>query len=324
MEKLNIGVIGLGAIGQKHVEALAQVERANILGLADINMEVAEKTAAKYGGKAFTDYKQMLALSELDAVIVATPDEIHTEPCLAAAKAGKHILVEKPIATTIEDAQSIIDAAEKAKIKLMVGFSLRFDLHFANMKKIVAAGKLGDLISVFTRRLNVITQADRINGRCGVLHFLGIHDFDALRWIVGSEPVSIYTEESTSIPKKYPQDNESFSIIRFANGVRACSHIGWNLPVQHLGGRDFKFDIMGSKGALYLDQMRQGIEVYSETLSKFPSVNAGLYFEDRAFVDCVLDDTLSPITGADGLAALKMVMGAVESIQTGLPVKLDL
>ena len=86
MEKLNIGVIGLGAIGQKHVEALAQVERANILGLADINREVAEKTAAKYGGKAFTDYKQMLALSELDAVIVATPDEIHTEPCLAACK----------------------------------------------------------------------------------------------------------------------------------------------------------------------------------------------------------------------------------------------
>lgn len=324
MEKLNIGVIGLGAIGQKHVEALAQVERANILGLADINREVAEKTAAKYGGKAFTDYKQMLALSELDAVIVATPDEIHTEPCLAAAKAGKHILVEKPIATTIEEAQAIIDAAEKAKVKLMVGFSLRFDLHFANMKKIVAAGKLGDLISVFTRRLNVITQADRINGRCGVLHFLGIHDFDALRWIVGSKPVSIYTEESTSIPKKYPQDNESFSIIRFENGVRACSHIGWNLPVQHLGGRDFKFDIMGSKGALYVDQMRQGIEVYSETLSKFPSVNAGLYFEDRAFVDCVLDDTPSPITGADGLAALKMVMGAVESIQTGLPVKLDL
>ena len=232
--------------------------------------------------------------------------------------------LKNPSRPPLKTPQAIIDAAEKAKVKLMVGFSLRFDLHFANMKKIVAAGKLGDLISVFTRRLNVITQADRINGRCGVLHFLGIHDFDALRWIVGSKPVSIYTEESTSIPKKYPQDNESFSIIRFENGVRACSHIGWNLPVQHLGGRDFKFDIMGSKGALYVDQMRQGIEVYSETLSKFPSVNAGLYFEDRAFVDCVLDDTPSPITGADGLAALKMVMGAVESIQTGLPVKLDL
>ena len=324
MEKLNIGVIGLGAIGQKHCEALARVERAKLVSVSDVNEQVLSKTAKTFGAKPFKDYEEMLANSSLDAVIVATPDEIHTEPCISAAKAGKHILVEKPIATTIQDAQAIIVAAENAKVKLMVGFSLRFDLHYMTVKKMVADGQLGDLISVFARRLNIITQADRINGRCGVLHFLGIHDFDALRWIIGSEPVSIYTEESTSVPKKYPQDNESFSIIRFANGVRACAHIGWNLPLQHLGGRDFKFDIMGTKGALYLDQMRQGIEVYSATLSKFPSVNSGLYIEDRAFVDCVLDDTPSPSTGADGLAALKMVMGAVKSIETGLPVKLDM
>jgi len=324
MDKLNIGVIGLGAIGQKHVEALVQVERANLAGVTDINKEVAEKTAKKYNTTGFVDYQEMLATPGLDAVVVATPDEIHTAPCLDAAKAGKHILVEKPIATTLADGQAIIDAADTAKVKLMVGFSLRFNLHYMKIKKMVASGQVGDLISVFARRLNLVTQADRINGRCGVLHFLGIHDFDALRWIVGSEPISIYTEESTSIPKKYPQDNESFSIIQFANGVRACAHIGWNLPVQHLGGRDFKFDVMGTKGTLYLDQMRQGIEVYSETLQKFPSVNSGLYIEDRAFVDCVLDDTPSPSTGADGIAALKMVMGAIESIETGLPVKLDI
>ena len=324
MEKLNIGVIGLGAIGQQHVQALVQVERANLLSVMDINQKIAEKTADKYNTKAFVDYKEMLAMPELDAVIVATPDEIHTEPCLSAANAGKHILVEKPIATTIEDAKAIINATDEANVKLMVGFSLRFNLHYMKVKRMVADGKLGNLISVFARRLNSVTQAGRINGRCGVLHFLGIHDFDVLRWIIGSEPVSIYTEESTSVPKKFPQDNESFSIIRFANGVRACAHIGWNLPLQHLGGRDFKFDIIGTKGALYLDQMRQGIEVYSETLSKYPSVNSGLYIEDRAFVDCILDDTPSPSTGADGLAALKMVMGAVKSIETGLPVKLDI
>ena len=323
MKKLNIGVIGLGAIGQMHCEALARVVRAEICALADVNESVLSSTVKKYGGKAFTNYEDLMNLPGLDAVVVATPDELHTGPCLAAAKAGKHILVEKPIATTIEDANAIIQATDKAKVKLMVGFSLRFNLHYLQAKKMIDEGKLGDIISVFARRLNVITQADRINGRCGVLHFLGIHEFDMLRWILGCEPVSIYTEESTSVPKKYPQDNESFSIIRFENGIRACAHIGWNLPLQHLGGRDFKLDIMGSKGSLYLDQMRQGIEVYSETLSKYPSVNSGLYIEDRAFVDCVLDDLPSPATGIDGLAALKMVMGAIESIETGKPVKLD-
>lgn len=322
MDKLKIGVIGLGAIGQKHCEAMARVERAELVSVSDLNEEVLSKTANTYHAKAFIDYKEILADPALDAVVVATPDEIHTEPCVFAAKAGKHILVEKPIATTIEDGNAIIEAAEKANIKLMVGFSLRFNLHYMQAKKTIEEGKLGDIISVFARRLNVASQADRINGRCGVLHFLGIHEFDMLRWIIGSEPVSIYTEESTSVPKKYPQDNESFSIIRFENGIRACAHIGWNLPPQHLGGRDFKLDIIGTSGAFYLDQMRQGIEIYSETLSKYPSVNSGLYIEDRAFVDCILDDLPSPSTGEDGIAALRMVMGAIESIETGKPVAL--
>lgn len=322
MEKLNIGIIGLGAIGQKHCQALTEVERANIFALADINEDVLSKSVTMYGGKSYQDYNEMLKLPELDAVIIATPDEMHTVPCVAAAQAGKHILVEKPIATTIEDANSIINAAKKTGVKLMVGFSLRFNLHYMEAKKTIDEGKLGSLISVFARRLNIISQADRIDGRCGVLMFLGIHEFDMLRWIVGSEPVSIYTEESTSVEKKHAHDNETFSIIRFENGVRACAHIGWNLPPQHLGGRDFKLDIIGSEGAFYLDQMRQGIEIYSKSLSKYPSVSSGLFIEDRAFVDCVLDNLPSPSTGEDGLAALRMVMAALESIKTGKPVAL--
>jgi len=322
MEKLNVGIIGLGAIGQKHCQALAQIERVKIVALSDVNESVLSKTVENFGGTPYKSYNEMLKYSDLDAVIVATPDHLHMEPCVAAAQAGKHILVEKPIATTVEDAIAVISAAKKSKVKLMVGFSLRFNRHYMQTKKVVDEGKLGDVISIFARRLNIVTQADRIDGRCGVLMFLGIHDFDALRWIVGSEPVSIYCEESTSVIKKYPQENETFSIIRFENGVRACAHIGWNLPLQHLGGRDFKLDIMGSKGSLYLDQMRQGIEIYSETFSKYPSVSSGLYIEDKAFVDCVLDDLPSPSTGEDGLAALRMVMAAIESIKTCKPVAL--
>jgi len=322
MKTLNIGVIGLGAIGQKHCQALTHIEKAKIVALADINESVLLKTANNYGGTPYKDFNELLRHTNLDAVIVATPDEIHTGPCVAAAEAGKHILVEKPIATTVEDAEAIITAAKKANVKLMVGFSLRFNLHYLQVKKTIDDGKLGDIISIFARRLNIITQADRINGRCGVLMFLGIHDFDALRWLIGSKPVSIYSEESTSIPKKHPHENETFSIIRFENGVRACTHIGWNLPLQHLGGRDFKLDIMGSKGSLYLDQMRQGIEIYSESLSKYPSVSSGLVIEDQAFVDCVLNDLPSPSTGEDGLAALLMVKAAIKSIKTGKPVTL--
>ena len=165
----------------------------------------------------------MLADPELDAVVVATPDQLHREVSILAAVAGKHILVEKPIATNEEDALAMMAAAEKAGVKLMVGFTLRFVPHYKQARAAVESGKLGQVASIFARRQNVITQAERIGGRCGVLHFLGIHDFDVMRWVVGSEPVSIYSEASTSVPRVYPQENETFTTIRFANGVVGCA-----------------------------------------------------------------------------------------------------
>jgi predicted dehydrogenase len=322
MKTLNIGVIGLGAIGQKHCQVLSEIRQANIVALADINEDVLEKTAKTCQAEPYKDYKKMIQHPGLDAVVVATPDDLHREPCVLAAEAGKHVLVEKPIATTEEDAQAIIDAADQANVKLMVGFTLRFIPHYVKAKAAVEDEKLGQMISIFARRLNVITQAERINGRCGVLHFLGIHDFDAMRWIVGSEPVSIYTEASTSVERKFPQEDETFSIIKFANGVVGCAHIGWNLPANHPAGRDFKLDISGSQGSLNMDLASQGLQIFTAQGHQFPSTAPGLIEEDRAFVNCVLDDTPVPVTGKDGLVALKMVMAALESIEKKSVVKI--
>lgn len=322
MKILNVGVIGLGAIGQKHCAALAAIERANICAVADLNQELVSSTAAQYNAAPYSETEQLLAHPDLQAVVVATPDDLHRDACVWAAKAGKHILVEKPIATTLDDAEAIIQSADVAGVKLMVGFTLRFSLHYSKVKNAVAEGVLGDLVSIFARRENIISQPERINGRCGVLMFLGTHDFDAMRWIVGSEPVSIYSQAATSVPSRHPIENETFSIIRFANGVIGCAHIGWFLPDQHPAGRDFKLDLLGNKGSINLDQMRQGLEIYTQNGAKFPSVSAGLVDEDRAFVDCVLDDSEIPATGEDGLIALRMVLAAMESIESGQPVNL--
>ena len=322
MKNLNIGIIGLGAIGLKHCSALAQVERATIAAVADVDEKALETTSRQFNATPYNDFKKLLTHPGLDAVVVATPDQLHRDACVLAAEAGKHVLVEKPIATTINDAEDIINATDKAGVKLMVGFSLRFAPHYMHAKKVVADGTLGDVVSIFARRLNVITQPDRLKGRCGVLMFLGTHDFDAMRWIVSSEPTSIYCEASTSVPSAYPIENETFSIIRFKNGVVGCAHIGWYLQTQHPAGRDFKLDVTGSKGSLNLDQMRQGVEIYTTSGAKFPSIGSGMYDEDRTFVDCVLDNKPSPATGQDGMASLRMVLGALESIKTHQPVAL--
>jgi predicted dehydrogenase len=249
MERLNIGVIGLGAIGQKHCSAIAVLERAKLCAVADINEKVLSSTAAQYGATPYTDVKELLKHPGLDAVVVATPDDLHRDACVLAAQAGKHVLVEKPIATTVEDAQAIINAAETASVKLMVGFTLRFSLHYMQARKAASDGTLGDLVSIYARRENVISQPDRLKGRCGVLMFLGPHDFDAMRWIVGSEPVSIYTQAATSVPSAYPIENETFSIIRFANGVVGCAQIGWFLQDKHPAGPISSCISLGTKAA---------------------------------------------------------------------------
>ena len=322
MKALNIGVIGLGAIGQKHCEALAGIRQANLMAVADIDDTVLSATAQKFNAAPYTDFKAMLKHEGLEAVVVATPDDFHREPCVLAAEAGLHILVEKPIATTEEDANTIIAAAKAAEVQLMVGFTLRFVPHYLKAKGAVESGQLGQVISIFARRLNVISQAERINGRCGVLHFLGIHDFDALRWIVGSEPVSVYSEASTSVERKFPQEDETFTIIHFANGVVACAHIGWNLPDNHPGGRDFKLDISGDQGSLNMDLASQGVKIFTILGHKFPSTAPGLGEEDRVFVDCILDGRPVPVTGEDGLAALRMVNAALKSIEEKAVVQL--
>ncbi|MBL8094033.1 MAG: Gfo/Idh/MocA family oxidoreductase [Anaerolineales bacterium] len=322
MDELNIGVIGLGAIGQKHCSALAVLERANLCAVADVDASILATTAAQYKAAPYANAEELLKHPGLDAVVIATPDHLHREACVLAAQHGKHILVEKPLATTIDDSQAIIAAAEAGGVKLMVGFTLRFSLHYQQARKAVIDGVLGSLVSIFARRQNVISQSDRLKGRCGVLMFLGPHDFDAMRWIVGSEPVTVYSQAATSVPSVYPIENETFTTIKFANGVVGCAQIGWYLQDKHPAGKDFKLDIVGDKGSLNLDQMRQGLEIYTATGAKFPSVSAGLVDEDRAYVDCILDHKDVPVSGKDGLAAVRMVLAALRSIETGQPVHL--
>jgi predicted dehydrogenase len=319
---LNIGVIGLGEIGQMHCQALAQIEQANLVAVADIDPARLAQVATQSKATAYQDYQALLAHEGLEAVIIATPDHLHKAPCLHAAQAGKHILVEKPIATTEAEAEAILASVEAAAVQLMVGFTVRFFPQYIHAKQTVTNGDLGDLVSIFARRTNLISQSERIKGRTGVLFFLGVHDFDAMRWIVGSEPESIYCESATSVSLAYPVENETFTVIRFKNGVVGCAHIGWFLPKNHAAGFDFKLDVTGSTGILNLDMERQGVVVHSQQGTRYPFMAAPLIAEDKAFVEAILTEQPVPVSGADGLAAMKMVLAALESLESRQPVRL--
>ncbi len=322
MKQLNIGVIGLGEIGTVHCDALLQIPQAKLLAVADIDEAKAKQIAQQTGAQAYQDYKDLLAREDIDAVIISTPDHLHKEPCIHAANAGKHILVEKPLAMTLEDCQAINEAVAKADVKLMVGFTLRFFPQYQHAKTSLESGELGNVISLFARRTNLITQAQRLKGRTGVLFFLGIHDFDVLRWMVGAEAKEIYCMSAKHDKSQYTVEDETFTTIRFENGVIACAHIGWCIPEGHPTGFDFKLDVTGTKGLLNLDMVRQGVEKHVSGQTTFPPMASPLIAEDRSFVDAILNNQKVSVTGEDGLKAVQITLAALESIKTGKVVNL--
>jgi predicted dehydrogenase len=322
VKQLNVGVIGLGEIGAVHCDALLQIPQAKLLAVADIDEARAKQIAQQTGAQPYQNYQELLAREDIDAVIIATPDHLHKEPCIHAAQAGKHILVEKPLAMTVEDCGAILGAVEKAKVKLMVGFTLRFLPQYQHAKASIEKGELGNLISLFARRTNLSSQSQRLKGRTGVLFFLGIHDFDVLRWMVGAEAKEIYCISAKHDRSPYAVEDETFTTIRFENGVIACAHIGWCVPEGHPTGFDFKLDITGTSGLLNLDMVRQGVEKHVAGQTSFPPMASPLIAEDRNFVDAVLYDKDVPVTGEDGLKAVQMTLAALESIKTGKPISL--
>jgi predicted dehydrogenase len=232
------------------------------------------------------------------------------------------MLVEKPLAVDAEDARAIVRAADAAKVFLMVGFTVRYFPQYLRARQAVVSGELGTIVSAFARRVNVVTQTDRIAGRVGVLHFLGVHDFDALRWVMGDEVASVHCVSATSAPLAHNVEHETFTTLTFKKGAIACVQAGWYLPTTHPAGFDFRLDLTGRDGSLNLSMMEQGIAIHGRSGTSYPYMASPLIAEDRDFVDRVLAGAPSPITGADGLAAGAIVDAALESIATGRVIQL--
>lgn len=323
MERIRVGVIGLGEIGRAHCDAVRSLPQAELVAVADVDAGLAARVATDTGAVAHADHRALLAQPGLDAVIVATPDQLHRDVVVDAAAAGVHVLVEKPIATTLADAEAMAAACEAAGVLLMVGFTLRFFPQYELARDAVARGELGRTVSAFARRTNLTTQSARLGGRTGVLFFLAVHDFDALCWILGAAPTRVYCAQSTSVPGPHPVEDETFTTIGFDDGSLACVHAGWRLPVTHPAGFDFRLDLTGSEGVLNLGMEHQGVTVIGPGGTRYPAFVDALVREDRAFVDAVRAGGPSPVPAAAGITALRMVLAAEESLRTGLPVALD-
>jgi predicted dehydrogenase len=331
MRPVRVAVIGAGHMGERHARIYAGLPDVELVAVCDVREGAARELGARVGARAWTDYRALLGRDDLDAVSVCTPDGLHREPCELALRAGRHVLVEKPIATTVADAEAIADAAARAGAVLLVGHCLRFDPRYDQARQAVGQGELGAIQTIYTRRANTVAAQDRLGGRCPLPLFLGVHDYDVMRWLTGSEVERVTAESKWGLLREqgFPVEDANCALLRFTSGALGVAELNWILPRGFPASGDHRLDIVGSAGALSIATLETGLRradgqraVQVDTASA-PSVQGHpggmFYFELRHFVDCVRGQATPAVTPRDAVAALRIALAVERAAATGAP-----
>jgi predicted dehydrogenase len=347
-DKVKVGLIGSGFISTIHAEALKQVGEAELVAVASPSAGKAEAFARKYGiPHYFTDYRRLLGMEEISLVVVGVPNDLHCQVTIAAAAAGKHIVLEKPMCLSLTEAERMLAACRKAKVKLMYAEELCFTPKYVRLKQLLDSGALGQPVLVKQSEKHDGPHAahfwdvDRAGG--GVTMDMGCHAIEFFRWMLGRPAIkSVYAQMGTHVHtgKTRGEDN-AILILEFANGAMAVAEESWT----KLGGMDDRAEVHGSKGVAYADLLHgNAIETYSAggydyAVEKAGSTvgwsftiyeeiwNYGFVHEMAHFVDCVKHDKPPLVTGEDARAVMEALFAAYESAGTGrkvaLPFKTD-
>ncbi len=332
MGKINVAVIGAGSMGKNHARIYSGINDVNLAAVCDPNEEYGKEVAEKYSAKYYSDYREMLKKEKIDAVSICVPTKLHKQVALDAIKSKINVLVEKPIAATIEEAKEIIDEAKKSNVKLMVGHIERFNPVVAELKKRIENNELGKVLQVHCERLSLFPQ--RIID-VGVIVDLAIHEIDILRYLIGSKIKRVYAETA----QRFHSSNEDLMIgtIRFENNVLGVINANWLTPKKV---RQIK--VTGEKGmfsANYITQElyfyeKQFASKYSDYESRFKMGTEGkkikisvkpsepLKNELEAFIECIKDDKEPTVAGKDGMEALDIAQKFLESSKTNKVIEL--
>jgi UDP-N-acetylglucosamine 3-dehydrogenase len=261
MKQLQIGIVGLGRWAEWHLQVIATMENACVSAVCSHSNERALEIARDYNvPKAYTDYRELVRDTSVDAVIVCTSEEQHCEPTLAAFENSKPVLVEKPIAHDLEDADRMINAAKKYNAILLPGHTLRFDPRYATLKDMIQDGKLGKLASIYAHRH---IPNDRLSWRPTQLFMrTSVHDIDLILWYVGETPSDVCAMQSNVSDAPLPETN--WILLRFPNGVIAGVATVGLVPMAAPGTLLATMEVIGTKGIINIDNTDQGISYWTD------------------------------------------------------------
>jgi myo-inositol 2-dehydrogenase/D-chiro-inositol 1-dehydrogenase len=331
---LKLGLIGAGRIGKVHADTvMTRVPDATIVAVADYFEEAAKSLAQQYRVEhASGNYRDILESSDVDAVIIASSTDTHSQFIIEAAQAGKDIFCEKPIDFNLARIDEALNAAEKAGVKLQIGFNRRFDPTFIRVKKAIDSGEIGtpQILHIISRD-PAPPPISYIKVSGGLFFDMTIHDFDMARFLLG-EVDEVYAMAANFVDPAIGEAGDidtAIITLKFANGAMGTI----DNSRKAVYGYDQRVEVFGSKGSasnanLYPDavtlqtgdSVRRGSLPLNFFLERY---TAAYQLELQAFVDCVVNNTPVPVGGADGRAPVVIAMAAYKSIKEQRPVKLS-
>lgn len=318
---VRIGIIGAGIAGERHAAAFTKHPDAIVTAVADIDPERGRRLASRFGAAYFADYRDALAHG-LDAAIVCLPHALHLACATEAAQAKVHLLLEKPIANTVEDARRIVDAAEAADIRLMIGYVHRFRPEVQAARDLIASGSLGRPATALDRFISGGMREtpawvwDRSLAGGGVVMYGGVHGIDRLRWLLGDEITEVYARSSTCSNATDVEDGMC-AVLTFASGATAVLYE--NAPGYGRLGT-WTTEVFGSEGALIITT-GASVEYRNVHGSQRQTYDEDRRFDRQAeeFLAAIREHRRPSVDGNDGLRGLEVALALYRSAQSGRP-----
>lgn len=323
---LTVAILGAGQVAQQHARAFAQIGHSvRLAGIADINAERAHELASAYNTRAFTDYRDLLTV-EPDIAVICLPHHLHREAGVVSASAGCHVLMEKPLAHTVEDARDILAACHEHDVCITLSFVHRYRSELQHASRIVADGGIGTPATALD---NFCSQGGphvpewvwkKREAGGGVLMYGGIHSIDRLRWLVSSEVREVFARTTTYSQNVDVEDGLIATLV-FENGCLAT--LFENSPGYRVTPRNWDTELYGSDGCIRL-RTREYLEFSSETQAYRFNVVRDDNFGDQAreLVAAIREDRQPWVTGEDGLRALEIATAIYRSAEQHQPISL--
>jgi predicted dehydrogenase len=330
--------VGLRFMGRRDATVLSGLPGVTLTAVADGRAELAEEIATLTGARVAADGNALATASDVDAVFVCTPEDAHADVAVAALGAGKHLLIEKPVTHDLASAARVRDAAERAGTTAMVGHILRFEPRWAAAARLIEDGRIGDVISIATRRVGNLLDQDVLRGRTSIPLYYGVHDLDVVRWFARKPALSIQAVRRSGVLRAagYDVDDLYCAILTFDGDILATAELGWHVPAAAVSASTSGITVVGSSGWLRIEQGATGLEAYvtdrsgpadlAVDVSFWPEVHGrttgALVNELEHFVDCVRTGRSPAVTIADGIEALRLSLAMEEAASTASTIDL--